>query len=83
MSSPLAALTPTEESNPKLQRLQKELEDRCRVKAAEAEACKAAEEAAKKQKAEEDTAKKSAEKKHPREDDSESEVGETNWVAAR
>ena len=54
MSSPLAALTPIEESDPELQRLQKELEERRWVKVAEkkaaveAEARKAAEEAAKK-----------------------------------
>ena len=88
MSSP-QALTPLDDSNPKLQRLQKELEEQRQVKsmekkaAAEAKAQRAAEEATRKQQAEEEAVKRSMEKKHPQEDDSESEVEEVGWVVAQ
>ena len=86
--SSLHALTPLEDSDPELQRLQQELEECHRVKSAEkkataeAKAQKAAEEVAWKQKVEEETAKKSTEKKRPQEDDLESEVEEVGWVLA-
>ena len=94
--SKLAMSSPTPyDSDPELAQLHRELEERRRVKAAakkaaaEAEVRRAAEEVLRKRKAEEEAAKeaaaRSAERKRPREDDSESEIEEVEagWVAAR